>query len=229
MILNFILDNIPFQPDLPALVNALHGRPNNRHRRDIERLAAEAQAIARPRAFYKVAAVDQRGTDSVVIDSITFRSRILTVNLEQIYRVFPFVATGGVELDEWVTAKEDMLDNYYAGALAELALRSAIQAVVDHITENFRPDGLSQMNPGSLADWPLYEQKPLFALLGDSTSAIGVSLQPSMLMSPTKSVSGIWFPLAESFASCQLCPMPDCPGRRAPYDPDLAERKYGIT
>ncbi len=122
-----------------------------------------------------------------------------------------------------------MLDHFYADAIAGLALRSAIQAVVDHITEHFRPDGLSQMNPGSLADWPLSEQTSLFSLLGDPQSTIGVSLLPSMLMTPTKSVSGIWFPLAESFESCQLCPMPDCPGRRAPYDPDLAERKYGIT
>ncbi len=229
MMLNFTLDNIPFQPDLPALLNTLHARPNSRHQLEIERLAAEAQAIARPKALYKVAAIGQRGPDHVVIDDITFRSRILVVNLEQAYRVFPSVATCGVELDEWVTSKDDMLDHFYADAIAELALRSATQAVIDHITEHFRPDGLSEMNPGSLADWPLHQQKPLFSLLGDPQSAIGVSLLPGMLMTPTKSVSSIWFPQAESFASCQLCPMPNCPGRRAPYDPDLAERKYGIT
>ena len=228
MMLDFILEDIPFEPDLPELVKTLHARPDSRHRDHIERLAAEAQPIARPKAFYKVAAIDQRGDDHVVIEGITFRSRILVVNLEQVYRVFPFVATGGLELDEWVATKDDILDHFYADAIAELALRTAIQALIDHITEHFRLEGLSQMNPGSLADWPLREQKPLFSLLGDPQSKVGVSLLPGMLMAPTKSVSGIWFPQAESFASCQLCPMPNCPGRRAPYEPDLAERKYGI-
>jgi len=66
----------------------------------------------------------------------------------------------------------------------------------------------------------------LFALLGDATEAVGVRLLDSLLMTPTKSVSGIRFPTEERFESCQLCPRPDCPGRRAPYDATLYERKY---
>ena len=45
------------------------------------------------------------------------------------------------------------------------------------------------MNPGSLADWPMREQRPLFGLLGDTDAAIGVELMESYLMRPTKSVS----------------------------------------
>jgi len=47
-------------------------------------------------------------------------------------------------------------------------------------------------------------------------------------MVPVKSVSGILFPTEESFASCQLCPREVCPGRRAPYDPDLYDAKYRL-
>ena len=82
------------------------------------------------------------------------------------------------------------------------------------------------MNPGSLADWPLSEQRVLFALLGDTQDAIGVQLTSSLLMVPTKSVSGIIYPTAETFASCQLCPRRGCPNRRAAYDPQLFEQKY---
>ena len=85
------------------------------------------------------------------------------------------------------------------------------------------------MNPGSLADWPLREQRTLFALLGDVHGAIGVELTPSLLMTPTKSVSGILFPTAETFASCQLCPREECPNRRAVYDPLLFAQRYQIT
>ncbi len=57
-------------------------------------------------------------------------------------------------------------------------------------------------------------------------AAIGVELTPSFLMVPNKSVSGLRFPTEENWASCMLCPRPDCPNRRAPHDPELFERKY---
>jgi hypothetical protein len=82
------------------------------------------------------------------------------------------------------------------------------------------------MSPGSLGEWPLSQQRPLFASLGDVAGAIGVRLSESLLMVPAKSVSGVCFPTEESFESCQLCPREDCPGRRAPYDETLYDRKY---
>ena len=82
------------------------------------------------------------------------------------------------------------------------------------------------MSPGSLADWPLEQQRALFAVLGDTEGLIGVRLAESCLMIPTKSVSGMRFPTETSFESCQLCPRAVCPGRRAPYDKGLYDRKY---
>ena len=90
----------------------------------------------------------------------------------------------------------------------------------------FWPGVVGRMNPGSLSDWPLTEQRPLFSLMGDTDAAIGVRLMPSLLMAPTKSVSGIVFPTESTFASCQLCPRDECPNRRAPYDEGLWRRKY---
>ncbi len=83
------------------------------------------------------------------------------------------------------------------------------------------------MNPGSLPDWPLPQQLPLFQLLGDVEGLIGVHLKESFLMVPTKTVSGIFFPTETRFESCQLCPREDCPGRRAPYDAALFQSRYG--
>ena len=82
------------------------------------------------------------------------------------------------------------------------------------------------MNPGSLPDWPIQQQRPLFQLLGDPNTAIGVELTASYLMEPNKSVSGIRFPTEERFESCMLCPRQDCPGRRSAYDPELYDQKY---
>jgi hypothetical protein len=83
------------------------------------------------------------------------------------------------------------------------------------------------MAPGSLADWPIEEQAPLFKLLGDVDASIGVKLTDSMLMLPAKSISGVYFPADVSFFSCQLCPRERCESRKAKYDPKLAQ-EYGI-
>jgi hypothetical protein len=82
------------------------------------------------------------------------------------------------------------------------------------------------MNPGSLPDWPLEQQRVLFELLGDTRKTIGVELTESLVMVPIKSVSGILFTNEEEFASCRRCSRQGCPGRRVPYDPELYDRKY---
>jgi len=192
----------------------------------LQRIASDAQAIAKPKAIYKVAFIESKGEDHVVVDGITLTSRVLRVNLEQAHRVFPYVATCGTELDEWSSSINDSLQSYWADTIKEMALRSAREALVEHLKNRFRPGRLSRMNPGSLPDWPLREQRRLFALLGNPEETIGVQLTQSLIMIPLKSVSGIWFPTEVDFASCQLCPREQCPGRRAAYDETLYDRKY---
>jgi hypothetical protein len=89
-----------------------------------------------------------------------------------------------------------------------------------------RLEKTATMAPGSLSEWPLSQQRSLFACLGDPEGEIGVHLSDSLLMVPAKSVSGIRFPTTESFVSCQLCSRENCPGRRAPYDKTLYDEKY---
>jgi hypothetical protein len=228
----YILDNIPFQPDLDALAKRVHMSRDSPHFEELVRLAQEAQAIARPKAMYKVGYVESKADRSVVIDGIAFTSRVLRVNLDKAYRVFAYLATCGMELYNWAGSVDDPLQGYWADAIQQMALRSAGQAITAHISQRYRPGQTATMAPGSLSDWPLTEQRPLFSLLGDTWGEIGVRLSDSLLMIPTKSVSGIRFPTEGSadgerpFESCQLCPRPECPGRRAPYDPHLYDRKY---
>ena len=160
------------------------------------------------------------------MDGVKLTSRVLRVNMEHVHRVFAFVATCGTELDVWARAIDDMLFQYWGDAIKEMALRSATQVLHRHLTDCFELGKTATMAPGSLADWPLPQQRPLFTILGDVQGAIGVELSDSFLMTPNKSVSGVRFPTEEDFASCQLCPRKDCPNRRAAYDVTLYERKY---
>jgi hypothetical protein len=221
-----ILDNIPFQIDLDDLMQTLHVKAQSKHADELKRLAQAAQPLGRPKAMYKVAYIESKGEDTIATDGVVFTSRVLRVNLEPVHKVFPYVVTCGMELEEWSRSIEDLLQRFWAEAINEWALRSAVQFLEKHLVEQYELGQTSTMNPGSLEDWPLQEQRTLFALLGDPQAAIGVRLTEGLLMVPTKSVSGIRFPTETSFASCQLCPRENCRGRRAPYDKELYDRKY---
>jgi len=161
-----------------------------------------------------------------LIDARVFSSRILHVNLSSIHRAFPYVVTCGTELYDWKMSFDDPLMQYYAEMVNAVALYRAIEFVISHLSETYNLGNSSTMNPGSLEDWSINEQIPLFALLGDPEQAIGVKLMESMLMIPNQSVSGIRFENEKNYTNCELCPMDGCPNRKAPYDKDLYSERY---
>jgi len=219
-----VIDPLGYSLNVPALLERLRVRAQ--HRDEIGELVAEAEAVARPKALYKMAFIEAKGDESITADGVTFNSRVLRVNLDSLHRFFAFVGTAGHELEAWADSKQDMLAHFYADAINEAVLHAALITFIAQLTEQYQLATTAAMNPGSLTDWPLREQRPLFALLGDVRSTIGVELTDTLLMVPRKSVSGILFVAEETFASCQLCPRHDCPNRRSPYDAGLFERKY---
>ena len=221
-----ILDAIPFELDLAQLMRRARVKEGSANAVELQRLAEEGAALARPKAAYRVAYINNRREDCVEIEGRWFSSRILAVNLQNAFRIFPYLATCGMELQEWAEGIEDMLHRFWAEALKEMALGAAMNFAIRHMDEQYRPGDTSHMSPGSLVDWPIQQQTVLFDLMGDCKQVIGVTLTESLLMVPTKTVSGIRFPTTTHFESCQLCPRENCPGRRAPYDPDLLETKY---
>lgn len=224
----FILDSIPYEPDLDALRAEFHVNPETKANDELEKLAVEARVIAKPEALYGLAFIDSEDDRAVVVEGVTFKSRVLRVNLDHQHRVFPYLVTGGTELGDWARSHQGILQSYLADMIAEQAVEAADDALEDHIQQRYRPGTLSVMNPGSLPDWPIIEQKPLFDLLGDTKETIGVELNESMMMIPVKSVSGIRFASDQAFLSCQLCPRDTCRARRSPYDPTLYEKNYSM-
>jgi len=158
-----------------------------------------------------------------------FVSKVLRANLEEVERVFPYVATCGRELDSAPTSDGDVFRQFCWDAIKEMALHVALSHLVDHLKEVHELESLSSMNPGSgdLEVWPIEQQKELFAFFGDVEDRIGVALTDSCLMIPNKSVSGLFFSSEHGFESCQLCHREDCQRRRSPFDPHLWEEKLG--
>ena len=222
------IEAVPFRVDVQALLESLQITDPAPFMDDIGHLVREAEMVARPKGLYKLAAVDAMGDDAVAIDAVAFTSRILRVNIDGLHRVFPFVATCGLEIEQWSRGLDDMMKQFCADAIKELALRRAVAELARHLNETYHPSKRAAMNPGSLEDWPLAQQRPLFGLFGDVAGLIGVELGDTFLMSPIKSVSGIWFETDKDYHNCRLCPREQCPNRRAPYEPHLLEGEYGL-
>jgi hypothetical protein len=223
-----IIDNIPFDVHAEHLYPILKVASGSTLAGRVDALLGAAVKIARPKVAYKLSAVEHGDGGVVILDGLRFQSKVLQVNLRDCRRVFPFVATCGMELQNWSQTIDARLEAFWADTIQLLALGVALEAFKKKIHGLFATGTTSTMNPGSLADWPIGEQYKLFTLLGDSTGAIGVHLTQSALMVPLKSASGIEFESGEKFYNCQLCPRDECPGRRAPYDDHLLAEKYKL-
>jgi hypothetical protein len=236
-----ILDDFPFEIDDDEVFSRLHLDPNRPYAKEIRALIDRARPLARPRAGFEVAFVEEKGDDSVVIAAgsepgsacrggrARFVSKVLRANLDEVGRVFPFVATCGPELDTVPVADSDVFGQFCRDTIKEMALYAAIAHLGSYLKETFELEKLVSMSPGSgdVQVWPIEQQKELFAFFGDVQASIGVLLTDSCLMVPNKSVSGLLYASEHDFASCQLCHREKCPGRRAPFDPHLWEERLG--
>jgi hypothetical protein len=221
-----ILDEIEFKPQLGRVLKNLRLKPDSGAVDMVQKLLEEACQIARPKAIYRIAGVDIKGQNGVVIEGIQMESRVMAVNLQDVHRVFPYIVTSGRELYDWKNGFEDLLEAFYADTISQIALQNASNHLLDHLKTTYQLGKTATMNPGSLEDWPITAQPSLFQLLGNPLESIGVELLESMLMVPNHTVSGIRFVSEEGYSNCELCPREPCPHRRTPYNPALMDRKY---
>ncbi len=222
-----VVSGIDFEMDASRIQERLGLSPESGEWSDVQELMREMERIVEPQLAYKPFYIQDKGEETVIIEDITFSSKVLRKNLEDVQRVFPFVVTLGPRVDEMLKGEGDFLRQYYLDTIANVALQDVIKSVCASLQEEQHIEQLSYMNPGSLQDWPLEEQRPLFRLLGDVEETIGVRLAPSLLMYPSKTESGMFFPTEVTFFNCQLCPNENCPSRKADFDEEMA-RDYGV-
>jgi hypothetical protein len=220
--------DIPLKIDTASVLRRMRLRNGNPR---MEKMALEmtdmALGVARPKGIYRIsqAKVIDRGT--VEIDGVRFTSRALSKCLEDQPAVYPLIATAGQELDELPVARGDLMRQFTLDTIKMVILFSASEYLTDYIKEKHSLNGAAALNPGEFADFPISQQKPLFALFGGAEKQIGVSLTSGGALKPTKSRSGILFPNETGFLSCKLCTMLKCPGRRAAYDPAAVKEYIG--
>ena len=159
--------------------------------------------------------------ENVDLGFTTASSKGLSTNLENCQKAVVFAATVGLEIDRLI-AKYSRLSPSKAlcfQAIGAERIESLCNAFNDDITNEALLNDLytrPRFSPG-YGDLPLDIQRDIFTYL-DCPRKIGLSLNESLLMSPSKSVTAIIglsnVPKQCKTASCIDCAKTDCSFRR---------------
>jgi hypothetical protein len=146
----------------------------------------------------KVEKVNQAGSMISLIAENSIRQsfnveKIIYGQLNQAETIAVFVCTAGVELSrtsKQYMAEGDLLSGYILDMIGSVVVEKAMDLVQDNFEKSMHIKGVNITNrysPG-YCNWHVSEQQKLFKLL--PKDFCGVSLLPSSLMQPTKSISG---------------------------------------
>ena len=154
----------------------------------------------------------KRGGNGLDFGFLQTDSRALMKNLEGCEEVIVFAATIGLEIDRLIRRYTNLSP---AKALFFQAIGAErIESLCDTFCEELKAEGLQlrpRFSPG-YGDLPLELQKDIFRVL-DCPRKIGLSLNESLLMSPSKSVTaiiGIGGGKIEEKNKCSACEKSDC-------------------
>ena len=214
----FVIDTIPISFDLETMCKKYSSPDNYDGIMDtLKDVSIRVLNVARPKAVFKLSALDVLNDEQIKIKGVTFTSALLREKLEGRNRIFPYIATEGPELSEW-NSSLDFFDQLFVNYFRQEIMTQCKNHAEETILKKYGIDQVSSMNPGSLAAWPLTQQKEFFELMDLAPEEIGVQLFPSMLMAPEFTVSGIFFQTTTKFHNCELCPRENCPNRKKPQN-----------
>jgi len=224
------ITHIPFNFDYNEFSRQAHLSRYADQSTNLSALLDKAVPLVKPKALYRVCYITGRSGTEIFLQGVKFKSAVLSRNLREVERVFPYIATGGNELDHIPISQDDLLAHYWLDTIKEMALTAAFEFVRSLLCRKFGIDNLSHMNPGSGEKemWPIGQQQPLFSLFGDVEALIDVKLTKSFLMIPNKTVSGVFFQTEIPFESCRLCSRAHCERRKVPYEGNINKMSHPI-
>jgi len=213
---------------LMRLLGARRGKkPSPASIRRVDDLTQRLENLADPWLVYRVFRLRsvEKGA-ATLANGIRFKSPKIARTLADADRVCCFVATIGEALDREIDrcmAEDRYADAYVLDAMGSIAAEDVVEQFhrrMENRLENEDRSVTLRFSPG-YCDWPLQQQRRLFALFAD-VDPMDVALTETCLMSPRKSVSGIFGILPEGIESdtghcnpCNECRKTDCIARRA--------------
>lgn len=191
-----------------------------RRSEQISEIVSEALKSLHPRGAYAVYKVCGQTAHSLKLSDISISGNIGDF-LEDAGRVAVFAVTVGEEtsrLAEAVTKSGDAFSAWVIDATGSWAAEAAADALMLRIGRHLHDgEGLTLRYSPGYCGMELGEQRKLFQLV--QANAVGVTLMPSMLMHPLKSISGLvglapMESVSRYHSPCDLCPRTGCHMRR---------------
>ena len=193
---------------------------------NIDALLEECLAEMLPELSYKVCwrafPLQEANEGSLDLGFMQTQSLMLLRNLKGCVRFVLFAATLGLAPDRLIAkyGRISPAKALFMQSIGTERIESLCNVFCDELKQKYAAVGLQmkpRLSPG-YEDFPLEAQKYVFSLL-DCHRKIGLSLNDSLLMSPSKSVTAIvsFFPSAasyESHLSCEVCGKTDCEFRQ---------------
>jgi hypothetical protein len=189
----------------------------------IEEILEESQEISNIKAEYKVFNNIQfiNDTRSVEINQISFGiKKIVFGQLKKADSAAIFLCTAGAEIG--IRSRKAMQErDFLKGYIYDVVGSEIVEATADLMQADLEKAMIGQgvkitnrYSPG-YCGWDVAEQHKLFQLI--PANWCGISLTPSALMDPVKSISGIigiGTDVKSNPYTCRLCDMKDCVYRR---------------
>jgi len=188
--------------------------------RAIEGIVAQALPLLQPRGTFSLYALAGQTAHSLSLGGQTLKGHIGEF-LHGARRVAVFVATAGGEITRQAEIRcrgGDAFAGWALDAVGSWAAEAAAGALRSHLGHHLAAgEGFTLPYSPGYCGMDLAEQRKLFRLI--DAEAVGVALQPSLLMEPIKSVSGIIglgprADVATDLTPCDRCPLVGCHMRR---------------
>ena len=178
----------------------------------IERLLPECFACLDSRGTYAVHDVTDAVADSLTVGEVVIEGGVSDF-LGTVDRVAAFVVSVGAEItarSERACRDGDAFAGWVFDAVGSWAVESATDALMQQLRSTLAEGlGLTLRYSPGYCGMDLSQQQAIFRLI--SAEAVGVTLLPSMMMSPTKSISGVVGIGEESELDLQASPCDRCP------------------
>jgi len=189
----------------------------------VSRVLKQTEAICTLKAEYRIFEniSFNESYRSLVISNVSFDiGKIIYGQIKKSGSAALFVCTAGEEIgirSRNAMKEGDLLEGYIYDVIGSEAVEAVADLMQDDMEAEMELSGnkiTNRFSPG-YCGWDVAEQHKLFSLITDNYC--GIRLNPSALMNPVKSVSGI-IGIGENVKrlpyTCKLCDMKDCIYRR---------------
>ncbi len=117
--------DFPVSVGREQVMTKMHMQPEHPYVDRIDALLEQALAVAKPKALFSKVAVDAITADTVQLDGIVLKSKIMGKNFGDADFVYPYLCTCGREVAAFAETVGDIMDQFILDAIMELLLMEA--------------------------------------------------------------------------------------------------------